>query len=130
MGFFGIFSKTAHTIWFIFSVKKDIIVLHVCAKFQVHKNFSSRHIGKKGVKSGGIRLFLKSYWVDLVPPPSERRHYIITYVFKFSSPQTFPFSRYWGKRGKNKGLPYLTKVVITRERLKYAFDIMAFLESA
>ena len=100
MRFFEIFSKTAHTIWFIFIQKEDIIVLHVCAKFQVHKNFSSRHIGKKGVKSGGIRLFLKSYWVDLVPSPSERRHYIITYVFKFSSPQTFPFSRYWGKRGK------------------------------
>ena len=40
-------------------------------------------------------------------------------------------SRDIGAKGvKNNGLPYLTKVVITRERLKIAFDIMAFLESA
>ena len=59
MGFFGIFSKMALTILFIFLQKEGIMVLHICANFQVNKNFSSRDIGKKGVKSGGIRLFVK-----------------------------------------------------------------------
>ena len=52
MRFFEIFSKTAHTIWFIFIQKEDIIVLHVCAKFQVRENFCSRDMGQKGVKMG------------------------------------------------------------------------------
>ena len=52
MSFFEIFSKTALTIWFIFIQKEDIIVLHVCAKFQVRINFRSQNMGSKGVKNG------------------------------------------------------------------------------
>ena len=57
MGFFDTLSKTALTIWFIFSVKKDIMVLHMCAKFHVHKNSGSRDMGAKVVKNGGFRTF-------------------------------------------------------------------------
>ena len=59
MGFFGFFSKTTLTNLFIFLQKEDIMVLHIYANFQAHKNFSFRDIGKKWVKSGGIRLFHK-----------------------------------------------------------------------
>ena len=59
MGFFDTLSKTALTIWFILLVKKGIMVLHMCAKFHVHKNSGSRDMGAKGVKNGGFRTFLK-----------------------------------------------------------------------
>ena len=52
MRFFEIFSKTAPAISFILIQKEDIIVLHVCAKFQVRINFCSRDMGSKGVKNG------------------------------------------------------------------------------
>ena len=45
MGFFDIFSKTALTILFIFSQIEDIVVLHMCAKFQVQENFCSSDMG-------------------------------------------------------------------------------------
>ena len=45
MGFFDIFSKTALTILFIFQQKKDIVVLHMCAKFQVQENFFPQDMG-------------------------------------------------------------------------------------
>ena len=35
MGVFGIFSKTALTIWFVLLVKEDNIIFHMCAKFHV-----------------------------------------------------------------------------------------------
>ena len=59
MRFFEIFSKTALKILFIFIQKEDIIVLHVCAKFQVRENFCSRDMGQKGVKNGVFRHALK-----------------------------------------------------------------------
>ena len=59
MRFFEIFSETALTMSFIFIQKEDIIVLHVCAKFQVRENFCSRDMGQKGVKNGFFRHALK-----------------------------------------------------------------------
>ena len=55
---FAIFSKMAQTISFIFLHKEDIVVLHMCAEFQVQENFCSPDMGSKGVKKGGFRGFL------------------------------------------------------------------------
>ena len=60
MGVFGIFSKTALTILFIFLQKEDITVLHICANFQVNKNFSFRDIGKNRSKVVVFGYFTKS----------------------------------------------------------------------
>ena len=59
MGVFGIFSKTALTIWFLLLVKEDIIILHMCAKFQVQVNSGSRDIGVKKVKNKGLPYLTK-----------------------------------------------------------------------
>ena len=59
MRFFEIFSETALTISFIFIQKEDIIVLHVCAKFQVRENFCSRDMGQKRVKNKGLPYLTK-----------------------------------------------------------------------
>ena len=59
MGVFGIFSQTALTIWSLLLVKEDIIILHMCAKFQVHVNSGSRDIGVKKVKNKGLPYLTK-----------------------------------------------------------------------
>ena len=57
-GVFGIFSKTALTIWFFLLVKEDIIILHICAKLQVQANFCSRDMGSNGGSKGVENSFL------------------------------------------------------------------------
>ena len=42
-GDFEIFSKTSLTIWFHLLVKEDLIILHMCAKFQVQANLCLWH---------------------------------------------------------------------------------------
>ena len=59
MGFFGILRKTSSTIWFHLLLKEGIIVLHMCAKFQVQVNSGSRDIGAKGVKNKGLPYLTK-----------------------------------------------------------------------
>ena len=55
MGVFGNFSKLSLTIWFHLLEKKDIICLHVCAKFHVQEKNIPQDMGSKGVKKGGFR---------------------------------------------------------------------------
>ena len=59
MGVFWIFSKTSHTIWFHLLVKKGIIILHICAKFHVQANISSRDIWVNVIKMGFYQYLTK-----------------------------------------------------------------------
>ena len=52
---------------------EDIIVLHMCAKFQVQSKKFSPDMEQKGVKIGGFTEFLHNYVNDLVRSLSERR---------------------------------------------------------
>ena len=103
MGFFDTLSKTALTIWFIFSVKKDIIVLHVCAKFQVRENFCSRDMGQKGVKMGFFGTLSKRneyIWFILL---GKKDIYVLRVHAKFHD-ESISGSRNMGSKGVKNGV--------------------------
>ena len=113
-GFFDTLSKSNEKIWFILLGKKDIIVLHVHAKFHDQDISGSRDIGVKRVKNGVFRTFLKNLWMNLVHSPRERRYYSITCPCQNSRSEHFWFSRYGAKRGQKLGFSDFFKKVMSR----------------
>ena len=108
-----------------------ILWYYVCMPNFMIRTFLILEIwGKKGSKTGVFRLFSKNIgWIWFILLGKE--DIIILRVHaKFHDQNTSGSWDIGAKVIKNKGLPYLTKVVITRERLKISFNIMAFLESA
>jgi len=87
-------------------------------------------LGQKGSKMGVFGRFLKNNgWIWFILLGNEGIM-VLRVDAKFHVQNTSGSRDIGAKQVKNKGLPYLTKVVITRERLKISFNIMAFLESA
>ena len=87
-------------------------------------------LGQKGAKMGVFGGFSKNNsWIWFILLGKEDTIVLRVHA-KFHVQNTSGSRDIGAKQVKNKGLPYLTKVVITRERLKISFHIMAFLESA
>ena len=100
-------------------MKEGIIILHMCAKFHVQRNSESRDIGSNGgqkgskwVKMGFFGILRKTSWTIWFLLLVKEDIIILHRCAKFQVQVNFGSRDIGVKKVKNKGLPYLTKVVI------------------